>query len=105
MLKTKKSEFSVTKNDSFRFTAALPVEVLINSSTHGNLLTFFSVVSHCRIEENERMDRREQAKQQQKQQFQQMQRQSQSDNDAPQQPLFGVPKKVSFCLWEFTGRC
>lgn len=53
----------------------------------------------CRIEENERMDRerREQAKQQQKQQLQQMQRlsQMQSDNDAPQQPLFGVPKKVS----------
>lgn len=42
-------------------------------------------------------ERREQAKQQQKQQLQQMQRlsQMQSDNDAPQQPLFGVPKKVS----------
>lgn len=38
------------------------------------------------------MDRREQAKQQQKQQ---MQRLSQSDNDTPQQPLFGVPVKVS----------
>lgn len=49
--------------------------------------------SRCRIEENKR---REQAKQQQKHQFQQMQRLSQSDNDAPQQPLFGVPKKVSF---------
>lgn len=44
-------------------------------------------------------DRREQAKQQQKQQMQQMQRlsQMQNDNDTPQQPLFGVPKKVSLC--------
>lgn len=62
-----------------------------------NQLIFFL---HCRIEENERMDRerREQAKQQQKQQLQQMQRlsQMQGDNDTPQQPLFGVPKKVSF---------
>ena len=53
---------------------------------------------HYRIEENERMDRdrREQAKQQQKQHMQQMQRlsQMQNDNDTPQQPLFGVPKKV-----------
>ncbi|CRL00966.1 CLUMA_CG014250, isoform B [Clunio marinus] len=51
-----------------------------------------------RLEENERMDRdrREQAKQQQKQQMQQMQRLSQqNDNDAPQMPLFGVPKKLS----------
>lgn len=55
-----------------------------------------------RIEENDRMERerREQAKQQQKLQMQQMQRlsQAQSDNDAPQQPLFGVPKKVSQVL-------
>lgn len=43
------------------------------------------------------MDRREQAKQQQKQQMQ-MQRQSQSDNDMPQQPLFGVPVKVSHII-------
>lgn len=59
-------------------------------------LTFSSTSSHCRIEENERMDRdrREQAKQIQKQQMQQ-QRLSQSEAvDAPQQPLFGVPKKV-----------
>lgn len=40
------------------------------------------------------MDRREQAKQQQKHQMQ-MQRLSQNDNDSPQTPLFGVPKKVS----------
>lgn len=53
---------------------------------------FFTIFFHCRTEENKR---REQAKQQQKHQFQQMQRLSQSDNDAPQQPLFGVPKKVS----------
>lgn len=52
------------------------------------------------------MDRREQAKQQQKHQMQmQMQKLSQSDNDSPQTPLFGVPKKVShlffflFLIW------
>lgn len=50
-----------------------------------------------RLEENERMDRREQAKQQQKHQMQ-MQRLSQSDNDSPQTPLFGVPKKVSHSI-------
>lgn len=55
------------------------------------LMTFFSLIN-CRLEENERMDRREQQKQQQKQQFQRM---SQNDNDSPQTPLFGVPKKVS----------
>jgi hypothetical protein len=38
-------------------------------------------------------DRREQAKQHQKQQMQ-MQRLSQQNDDSPQQPLFGVPKKV-----------
>ena len=38
------------------------------------------------------MDRREQAKQLQKQRISQ----AQSDNDAPQQPLFGVPKKVGY---------
>lgn len=47
------------------------------------------------------MDRREQAKQLQKQRISQVQ----SDNDAPQQPLFGVPKKVSdsepFSKFEF----
>ena len=57
-------------------------------------MTFFSSLITCRLEENERMDRREQQKQQQKQQLQ-MQRQSQNDNDSPQTPLFGVPKKVS----------
>lgn len=58
-------------------------------------MTFISLIN-CRLEENERMDRREQAKQQQKHQMQmQMQRLSQNDNDSPQTPLFGVPKKVS----------
>lgn len=59
---------------------------------------FPKIISRYRIEENERMDRerREQAKQQQKQQMQQQRlSQMQGDNDAPQQPLFGVPKKVS----------
>lgn len=41
---------------------------------------------------------RERAKQQQKQQMQQQRLSQQNDNDAPQQPLFGVPKKVSFTL-------
>jgi hypothetical protein len=63
------------------------------------LTKHFVLSAHCRLEENERMDRREAAKQQQKHQMQmqmqQMQRQSQGDNnEAPHQPLFGVPKKV-----------
>lgn len=60
-------------------------------------INLFFLQRLCRIEENDRMERerREQAKQQQKLQMQQMQRISQSDSDAPQQPLFGVPKKVS----------
>ena len=45
-----------------------------------------------RIEENDRMDRREQAKQQQKQ-ARLSQSQSERDNKVLQ-PLFGVPKKV-----------
>lgn len=46
-----------------------------------------------RIEENDRMDRREQAKQQQKQ-ARLSQSQSERDNEVPKPPLFGVPKKV-----------
>ncbi|CAO1360681.1 unnamed protein product [Diamesa tonsa] len=47
-----------------------------------------------RIEENDRMDRREQAKQQQKQ-ARLSQSQSERDNELPKPPLFGVPKKLS----------
>lgn len=54
------------------------------------LIIFLSFL--FRIEENERMERDRQ-KQQQKQQMQRIS-QNQSDNDAPHQPLFGVPFKV-----------
>lgn len=50
-----------------------------------------------RIEENDRMDRREQAKQQQKQ-ARLSQSQSERDNELPKPPLFGVPKKVRIII-------
>lgn len=62
-------------------------------------INFFFLKFLFRIEENDRMERerREQAKQQQKLQMQRIS-QMQSDSDAPQLPLFGVPKKVSKML-------
>lgn len=61
------------------------------------LIIVFSLFLIFRVEENERMERDRQ-KQQQKQQMQRIS-QNQSDNDAPHQPLFGVPFKVRSIIY------